>query len=672
MFDLEKERHRTYLEHGYLRHHLTKKELKDFNNWKNDVKRLYAFASFGDAYKIPEILKWILDRRAVEEAIEQWENWTDEQRKTKWRKLMFSALWSCPDRAAAVLETTTRGFMAPGYAISDVIHFLSKWQSQRPVDEFKAHAEILCDVVVTVFNRFPPGYVAPRQNTIWQLTNGVDLLRTVSLYKCLKEKNVLFHSNTLRNIAKRLAASPQHKHDALQMAIEAIPEQGTDLDSGAWSALCTSILSLRPGQINTDDGFSAADAFVILLEHGFAPNMVHYTAVIRSLCLTDQNEIAEEVFQTMQRHNIEPDIVLWSTLLDGGKRALSPSNIESVVKGALGGNDIDVPFLNDLLVSLLHFCKAEPSKNTQSSPGYVAAFGPMLHFYSKIFHMAPLQALIPVDLSMYLDGQQRLDIPAKWQLAQQLFPALDMAMSAVQDKLDPTDATLSIMFLAYVRSLTQPINLISLYAYFRQEISKGSPIATKLVREKGTFAYDVLIKALCAFPGMLRAALDIVGDMLKSTLEERSKAVDAMKQSLEGSEVTPPPLHPAPSVFTWSILLHGFSREKGSGERILAQMRQYGVEPNLVTWNTLIAGYARNQDVNKTVLSLQRLEASGHEADDFTLRAFSRLVNRELALKKMENALTKRAAQADRKEAEDKRMASIISGSVERRRPSPL
>ncbi|KAF4786105.1 pentatricopeptide repeat domain-containing protein [Colletotrichum scovillei] len=428
--------------------------------------------------------------------------------------------------------------------------------------------------------------------------------------------------------------------------------------------------------------------------------MVHYTAVIRSLCLTDQNEVAGEVFRVMQRHNFEPDMIMWSTLLDGGKRALSPSSIESAVIGAVEGNEIDVPFFNDLLMCLLHFCKW--------TPGVMPAFGPMLHFYSKVFHLAPLQALLPVDLSMYLEGQEGLQMPADWELARQLFPALDRAMSAVHEKMEPTSATLSIMFLAYVRSMSQPINLISLYAYLRQEILKGSPGATKLVQEKGSFMYDVLIKALCKYPGMLRAALDIVGDMLKYTLEERSRAADAAKQSskrrrdsrgtevketevqptgaqdrqapeskvpqsdIKETDVSPAPLHPAPSVYTWSILLHGFSKEKGSGERILAQMRQHGVEPNLVTWNTLIAGYARAQDVNKTVLSLQRLEASGHEADDFTLRAFSRLVNRELALRKMEDALTRRATRDEMKRLEEQRMAELPLGPEAKGRLSVL
>ncbi|WYZ41869.1 hypothetical protein EsH8_V_000764 [Colletotrichum jinshuiense] len=461
-------------------------------------------------------------------------------------------------------------------------------------------------------------------------------------------------------MASRLSKAPQHKELALQMTIEAIEEGGADLNSRQWSSLCTSILALDPQSIKTSDEFSAADAFGLLLEHGFVPNMVNYTAVIRSLCLTGQSGTAWEVFQVMRRHDIEPDTIMWSTLLDGAKRALSASTVERVVDGAIEYNAIDVPFLNDLLFSVLHFSEAETRDNKRAGPGSVPAFGPMLHFYSKIFHLAPLQALVPVDFSRYLDASRGLEMPADWQLPRQLFPALDTAMSAVPDKLSPTGATLGIMFIAYVKSLTQPISLISLYAYFRQLISNGSPVATNFVQEKGTFVYDVIIKALCESPGMLRAALDIIGDMLKHTLEERSKSDSAARHPLDEAVAVPSPLHPAPSVFTWSILLHGFMfhKEKGSGERILAMMRQHGIEPNLVTWNTLVAGHARNQDVNKTVHSLQRLEAAGHEADDYTLRAFSKLVNREAALRKMEKTID------DRKKNEEAQPIATLDADI--------
>ncbi|KAK2040225.1 pentatricopeptide repeat domain-containing protein [Colletotrichum somersetense] len=640
-------------EKRYLRHHLDQNEFYRFHSWKNDFRRLYQYAALGPSYIMPERLNWIMDRQAIEYTLENWTSWPIEKRteSESWHTLMFSALWSCPDRALSLLEVTTEDFTPPGYALKDAIHFLAKWQSQELAgEELASHSQALCKFVIAIINKTPQNHVRLPQNVIHSLASTPSIEDVEALYHCLRGYGHPLHHYTLFHMAKRLAKTPQSKELALQMAIEAIGDGGADLNSSQWSSLCTSILGLESKFIKESDEFSAADAFGVLLEHGFVPNMVNYTALIRSLCLTGQNGKAWEVFHVMQRHNIQPDSIIWSTLLDGAKRALSASTIEMVVAGAAEHNAIDVPFLNDLLYSLFHFSKAETKENKKAGPGSIPAFGPMLHFYSKIFHIAPLQALIPVDLSRYLDASRGLEMPPDWQLARQLFPALDAAMSAVPHKLSPTGFTLSIMFLAYVKSLSQPINLISLYAYFRQLISNGNPVATNFVLEKGTFVYDVIIKALCEFPGMLRAALDIIGDMLKHTLEERSKSISASEESAASAAAvvplspSPPPLHPAPSVFTWSILLHGFlsHKEKGSGERILAMMRQHGVEPNLVTWNTLVSGYAKSQDVNKTVHSLQRLEAAGYEADDYTLRAFSNLVNREAALRKMEDTIDKK------------------------------
>ncbi|KAK2056562.1 pentatricopeptide repeat domain-containing protein [Colletotrichum caudatum] len=646
-----------YQEEGYLRHFLSPNELNRFRNWKNDFRRLYQYAALGPSYIMPERLNWIMDRQAIEYTLENWTSWRIEKRteSESWHTLMFSALWSCPDRALSLLEVTTEDFTPPGYALKDAIHFLIKWQSQELAgEELASHSRALCKFVIAIINKTPQNHVRLPQNIIHNLVSTARIEDAEALYHCLRGDGHPLHHYTLFGMANRLAKAPQSKELALQVAIESIEGGGADLNSRQWSSLCTSILGLESKFINEGDKFSAADAFGVLLKHGFVPNMVNYTALIRSLCLTGQVGKAWEVFQVMQRHNIQPDSMIWSTLLDGAKRALSASTIEMVVASAAKHNAIDVPFLNDLLFSLFHFSKAETKENKKAGPGSVPAFGPMLHFYSKIFHLAPLQSLIPVDLSCYLDASRGLEMPQDWQMARQLFPALDAAMSAVPHKLSPTGATLSIMFLAYVKSLSQPINLISLYAYFRQLISNSNPVTTNFVLEKGTFAYDVIIKALCEYPGMLRAALDIIGDMLKHTLEERSKSISASEEpaaeAAAAAPLSPSPLHPAPSVFTWSILLHGFlsHKEKGSGERILAMMRQHGVEPNLVTWNTLVSGYAKSQDVNKTVHSLQRLEAAGYEADDYTLRAFSNLVNREAALRKMEDTIDKKMIEETR------------------------
>jgi pentatricopeptide repeat protein len=75
-------------------------------------------------------------------------------------------------------------------------------------------------------------------------------------------------------------------------------------------------------------------------------------------------------------------------------------------------------------------------------------------------------------------------------------------------------------------------------------------------------------------------------------------------------------------------------------------MRQHGVEPNLVTYNTLVSGYARAQRPTQTVSALTRLEEAGYQADDFTIRAFTHLGDRERALTMMEERIARNAEKA--------------------------
>jgi pentatricopeptide repeat protein len=203
------------------------------------------------------------------------------------------------------------------------------------------------------------------------------------------------------------------------------------------------------------------------------------------------------------------------------------------------------------------------------------------------------------------------------------------------------------MLAGYVRGFQQPYDIIAFYSRFCTILRNGDPVAVRLVQEQGTLVHDIVIKALVERSGMLRVALDVIGDMLRDATAAAARSATFSKGN--ATNVTLPPLHPAPSVYTWSILLNGFlfHRQRQQAERIVYMMRAHGIEPNLVTWNTLVAGYARDQQVSKTVRALQKLEAAGYEADEFTIRAFSYLKNKEGALRKMENMLEYRRKQVE-------------------------
>ncbi|KAK2730535.1 pentatricopeptide repeat protein [Colletotrichum kahawae] len=638
---------------SYLQHVLGRNQAKAWGQWRHGFANIIECLARDATSQPPGQL---LEGEAFESAIKDWPSWDNRKREEICNTLVLSALWFCPGRALDVLQTITQDWQPPAYAMVDVIHFLAKWQMELRGDELQAHAAALCDFVLEhefLVRRRDDGRfenMSLRQNTIHNLMRYVEPARAHALYQVLSKRGNPLHLNTLFKFAHRLSSAPVYKQASLEIAIRAMQADGKergmgrpmktgrgngDLQGSAWRSLCTSILSLNPGDVAHGE-FSAADAFSVLIEHGFVPNMINYTAMIRNLCSSGATDKAWKVYETMKGSGIEPDSVLLSTLLDGAKMENLSGVITNIVEEAVRLKAVDTVFMNDLLYSILHFSELEANeKRKLGRAGVIPAFGPMLYYYSKAFNLAPLQAFIPMNLSMHIQ-QYGNNLPPERQLARQLFPGLDAATSAVTEKMDPTASTLGIMFIAFVKNLTQPIKLISLYAYLRQLIINRHPMAVQHVKEKGTFMYDVILKALLGHKHMQRPALDIVGDMLHDTLGEREASEKETNLSNEESQ-----LHPPPSIYTWNILLAGFlfNRDKETGGRIRTMMMQKGVESNEVTWNTLISGYAGLQDVGKTVQSLKGLERAGYEASDFTIRGFSRLVNKERAFHHMEKGL---------------------------------
>jgi pentatricopeptide repeat protein len=76
-----------------------------------------------------------------------------------------------------------------------------------------------------------------------------------------------------------------------------------------------------------------------------------------------------------------------------------------------------------------------------------------------------------------------------------------------------------------------------------------------------------------------------------------------------------------PTVQTWTIYLHGFTRhgKMELAEQVLTYMRNKGLEPDVVTWNNIVQGYAKKQDEEGLLGALDRLEEGGHEWTKYTV-----------------------------------------------------
>ncbi|KAK2069036.1 hypothetical protein P8C59_003644 [Phyllachora maydis] len=483
---------------------------------------------------------------------------------------------------------------------------------------------------------------------------------------------------------RRLASEARFKAKALDILRSLLNKRLLDYNSPHALALSTAIVSFKKGVDTKDLQVSPAKLFEELLAMGLRPNVIHYTCIMRNLCLHKEVDAAWKVFEIMLEHNIEPDATTYSVLISGAKLIGDVQTVGSVLNAAMSRN------------------------------AYNRA-------YCHFFRLDPLQRLALSDLASLLEFRQDQSSSLRWASVHQVTAVIQSLPSfPPEELLEPDGATLGIMLIGYIKALPTAYTLVAFYSQFRAQLKLGDPATIAIVRETGTLVYDTIIKALTEWDGMLRVALDIMGEMLKDAASVASATsaapatctaagspapglsasdarasehvetdVSATQASPSGSSpsnssqpvsgpadcpsaassdspasdpaaVSAPAgdacdlsmltRHPVPSVYTWSILLHGFMHrgQTEQGERILQTMREHGVTPTVVTWNTLLAGYTRLQKLQLAVRTLARMERAGLRHDDFTIRGFGYLANKKRAVDMVHNRLRQRKEQLEK------------------------
>ncbi|TPX13285.1 uncharacterized protein E0L32_006258 [Thyridium curvatum] len=643
-------------------------EIRRLNRWKHRLARIWKSMLNGNVVhghnKGTRRLERLLAEGDVAAMAAAWEKLPSETKVRVWPVVMSSALQTHPDDVCDILEATYDPSVVPFYAVIDTIHFLARREQMplprkvRSVAPKQTPPERLCQVLEHVLSRSPKGHLLFRQRTLYLLVHKTDPKQLASLYDALAQYEHPLHTQTRLHFAIRFAKEAALKERATEILALLTQNQQLDINTPHGASLCTAILMMEEKDLDGEH-FEATPAHLFnqLLELGLNPNLVTYTTIIRNLCMTKEISAAWEVYHVMLDHNIEPDIYIYSTLLNGSKLAQNFSSMRHLVRIAVDKNIREPIFWNDLLHGIFLSALIETRRKKLKPPRVVPSFPLMLQAYARVFKTEPLKPLLLVDIDRFLETNVNQAALADWNFVAQLAPVIgELPPRGDSELQEPTASTLCAMILGYIKGISRPYDIIAFYSHFRQLLQSGDPVAVRLVREQGTFVHDVVIKALCEHQGMLRVALDVVSDMLRDANPKKHAA---------GSGSGSGHQHPQPSVHTWSILLNGFmfQRQRQQGERILAMMRQRGVEPNAVTWNTLAAGYSRMQDVGKTVRAMQRLEAAGHEADEFTFRAFSYLQNKRAALAQMERMVQQRKERQERNAAAAAASTETASGS---------
>lgn len=267
----------------------------------------------------------------------------------------------------------------------------------------------------------------------------------------------------------------------------------------------------------------------------------------------------------------------------------------------------------------------------------------------------------------------------RWGVESTIIPLIDKTFSGFRPttKLQPSLTTIAIMLRAYIRSLQNPYDLTTCYAFFKARLEEQGrdaslPSASRLVMDQASLIHDTFILSMTDHRDLSRSALEIFGDMLKdhkrvtgshanqnddhndssnTGTAQNDRKVDNEKRSdkFSASKQSPViPIHPSPSVMTFTILLRGLMKSHSYFlvDHFLEVMRELGIHPNQVTWNAIVRGHAIRQNVRRTVMAMQDMEAAGHKPDVHTFKAFQVLKEQDKALKLMEKMIEMNAREA--------------------------
>ncbi|KAL7793539.1 hypothetical protein V8C37DRAFT_99224 [Trichoderma ceciliae] len=655
-----------HLQWGYIRHRHSASQLvsarKSFTFWKTKFWKV-SRPDKPEEPKVPwpwrDSATWLFELNGVRSMQKAWKSLELDSRRNQWPIMMLSTLDRCPEKAHMVLEATLDP-LPPGYAINDVLLFVAqrlRINGIKNVRERTIKAEEVLEVMAKVLEDAPAGYVPLGQRTAGLLARKLPSNQASELYSMLQRANIKLHPNTQLQFAGKLAGEMAHKNTAFEI-LKRLADCGVDLNAPSPSSAITTLLHCRithGGWSGRKSSFSAKDTLEYFMDRGFVPNVINATAFLDSLCQQTEVEEAIRLALLFAESGVQLDAKAWSTIFRGAKGSLK---IENVVKSfdvakAAGAPYVDV--LNNALHAVFYFAEMESREKRFSAPWIYPLFGPMLRAYAKKFELEPLQLWLPDSLPLMLtqttgnDGEKfDSSRPRRWEFLETIVPLTENFFSAQSGgpKLQPNTTTIAIMLRAYVKTLQHPYDIMAFYAFFKARLEEQGGkegFAIQLIQDQGSLIHDTIIMAMTERRGLSRPALQVFGDMLKDHLQRTAP------ESAEGSEPRAyndhgramALIHPPPGLCTFSILVRGLLN---GGDRILAEqviqvMKEQGVEPNLVTWNTLTKGYAAMQNINKTVSTLQDMEAAGFEPDLFTFKAFGKLKDQGRALERMEGII---------------------------------
>ncbi|KAI0164457.1 hypothetical protein GGR52DRAFT_559914 [Hypoxylon sp. FL1284] len=552
------------------------------------------------------------DEQLVNDA---WHRLEPQRREALWPNTIWSILRSIPSMVPDFIRKTYQASWCPSYVVEDSVYLLCRDWDEDSRDGSHMRQQ-LTDLVFFLLRNSPKRYLSLEQTILRKVSSRLSTPQVLGLCEALKAADHPLHYNTVLHFASRLARHSAYKVQAAELCVSVRNHHGFDINSTAAASVCTTLLHLGPGDTIPDDAAAPDKLFKLLLDIGFRPNLLGLSTLMRNFCVRGRVEVAWDVFNSLIQRDIQPDVHVFSILLNGAKTTLEVEYLDRVVAVVNASNCWSHYLLHDLLDFVYRGNEAfnKSYDGTQKLSRYdrkanaKEAWRLMVQIYAKHFHLAPLQTLtlFPLENLLSPRAEERL-APHLQQMSR-----LAATVSAVPDDrlLQPDNITLSMMFKAHLRSIRDPRNLTAYYNHYTGLFDKQDQTVVELVRHKGAMIRDIFLRDFLQFNVTVKYAFQMV-----RIASEESRRHETLT------------LDPPPSVYTYSILMNGL-RFHGRPRGVMATlvtMIKAGIKPNIVTWNVVIATLLQENKIATAVRVMHHMEKMSLRASNRTVREIAGL-----------------------------------------------
>lgn len=504
----------------------------------------------------------------------------------KWESIALWLLDNDPGKLMVLLRYAQTEPRLPREHVHSVLGCLSLYYTRPIGKDYRRHIKALIDLFDVLIRRtqaYAKGPSDTRYFVVWGASyrnilksEGLDEKDVLQLYHTIRHHRALPSGMTLLHFATYFARNEYYEQaiDALKQAAE---DPLTEPDSFAFRSTCATLLRRSVRQVG---GLRASLRLIdSIVDMGVTLN-VHLCNILM-LNAVEEGDIktAVSVYDSLVQQGIQPTKHTFAVLFKGCKVAIDDKELlNTVIRDTIateGALDHEIVTFEMLHCLALHHFKNNPR----------TAFDTVAEAFVQLIDTGPLE---------------RLGI---------LAPESSQRSVSPRQKQPCRPQHFSIMLAVYLENLEQMDRLdlaAPLYERYKELAAAGvEPFASTL--ETDYIPNSFMMTFIKRRKTMLHAA-QVVKDMQKSSDE-------GARQRCK------------PTVITWSIFLHGFTKHKQMrlAEQVLNHMRTQGVEPNEVTWDTLLGGHALNQDVESVIGTIRRMEADGHTWSAHTIGNVRRL-----------------------------------------------